>query len=215
MPDALLPTIRSRCQALALGLPAQADAVAWLAQQGVADPEVLLAACGGQPQEAVARGNYEKALPLLAKIISLDPGNPEAKDLLKKVDQKMLVSTDYVRGVESYSKEDYGSAVQYLKLVYDVDPQYRDVGFLYHDAESHYMPLESMSKELTDLYAQGVDYYMGGHYQKAVEVWEKVLEKNPKNFLVRRNLEEARSRLKDKPQDNLASPNQPDSKGHP
>ena len=58
MPDALLPTIRSRCQALALGLPAQADAVAWLAQQGVADPEVLLAACGGQPQEAVARAEH-------------------------------------------------------------------------------------------------------------------------------------------------------------
>jgi tetratricopeptide (TPR) repeat protein len=169
----------------------------------------------GIAKEAIARGNYEKALPLLAKIINLDPGNPEAKELLKTVDQKMLVSTDYMRGVESYSKEDYGSAIQYLKLVYEMDPQYRDVKFLYHDAESHYMPLESMSKELTDLYAKGVDYYMGGHYQKAVDVWEKVLEKSPNNFLVRRNLEEARSRLKDEPQDNLASPNQPDSKDHP
>jgi DNA polymerase III subunit delta' len=52
-PDALLPTVRSRCQALVLGLPPPALAVQWLAQQGVAQPEVLLAACGGQPLDAL------------------------------------------------------------------------------------------------------------------------------------------------------------------
>lgn len=52
-PDALLPTIRSRCQALPLALPAADVASAWLAQQQVAQPEVLLAAAGGQPLEAL------------------------------------------------------------------------------------------------------------------------------------------------------------------
>lgn len=53
-PDALLPTIRSRCQAIAMAPPPAAEAVAWLAAQGVADAAVLLAATGGQPQEALA-----------------------------------------------------------------------------------------------------------------------------------------------------------------
>lgn len=53
-PDALLPTIRSRCQAVALGLPPHEMAVAWLASHTVAQPEVMLAAAGGQPQEALA-----------------------------------------------------------------------------------------------------------------------------------------------------------------
>jgi DNA polymerase-3 subunit delta' len=52
-PDALLPTIRSRCRSLVLGLPPAAQAGAWLAGQGVADAEVMLAATGGQPQEAL------------------------------------------------------------------------------------------------------------------------------------------------------------------
>jgi len=52
-PDALLPTIRSRCQALTLRLPDEAQAGAWLAQQGVQQPQVLLAASGGQPQDAL------------------------------------------------------------------------------------------------------------------------------------------------------------------
>lgn len=53
-PDALLATIRSRCQAVALVAPAAPLAVDWLAGQGVADAPVLLAAAGGQPQAALA-----------------------------------------------------------------------------------------------------------------------------------------------------------------
>jgi DNA polymerase-3 subunit delta' len=52
-PDALLPTVRSRCQALPLGLPPADQAAAWLAGQGVARSEVLLAAAGGQPLDAL------------------------------------------------------------------------------------------------------------------------------------------------------------------
>ena len=53
-PDALLPTIRSRCQAVTLALPETAVATEWLRTQGVADPALLLAAAGGQPQDALA-----------------------------------------------------------------------------------------------------------------------------------------------------------------
>jgi len=52
--DSLLPTIRSRCQTLPLGLPDTAVATAWLATQAVAEPAVLLQATGGQPEEALA-----------------------------------------------------------------------------------------------------------------------------------------------------------------
>jgi DNA polymerase-3 subunit delta' len=51
-PEALLPTIRSRCQPFPLGLPARDAALQWLAGQGVEAPDVLLDAAGGRPQEA-------------------------------------------------------------------------------------------------------------------------------------------------------------------
>ena len=53
-PEALLPTVRSRCQRLRLSCQRAGQALAWLAAQGVARPEVLLAAAGGQPLEALA-----------------------------------------------------------------------------------------------------------------------------------------------------------------
>ena len=52
-PDALAATIRSRCQDVALTVPPRAVAEAWLAARGVAEPGVLLAGCGGRPQEAL------------------------------------------------------------------------------------------------------------------------------------------------------------------
>lgn len=51
----LLPTVRSRCQALRLAPPPAELAQAWLAGQGAAEPAVLLAAAGGQPLEALER----------------------------------------------------------------------------------------------------------------------------------------------------------------
>jgi DNA polymerase III subunit delta' len=52
-PDALLPTVRSRCQRLAIFTPDAALGCAWLQGQGVAQADVLLAAAGGQPQAAL------------------------------------------------------------------------------------------------------------------------------------------------------------------
>jgi len=53
-PQAILPTVRSRCQRMALAPPPSEEGARWLAAQGVARPEVLLAGCGGRPLDALA-----------------------------------------------------------------------------------------------------------------------------------------------------------------
>jgi DNA polymerase-3 subunit delta' len=51
-PRRLLPTIRSRCTRLDIGLPATDRAVQWLVRQQVQDAETLLALSGGAPLDA-------------------------------------------------------------------------------------------------------------------------------------------------------------------
>ena len=51
-PRRLLPTIRSRCTRLDVGLPAWGQATAWLAEQGVDEASTLLALAGGTPLDA-------------------------------------------------------------------------------------------------------------------------------------------------------------------
>jgi DNA polymerase-3 subunit delta' len=78
-PDALLPTIRSRCQSVTLGLPSVAEATAWLSGQGVADAAVMLAAAGGQPQEALAWSQQGIDAALWARLPALvAQGMPQA-----------------------------------------------------------------------------------------------------------------------------------------
>ena len=51
-PEALLPTVRSRCQVLPVALPTTEQAIRWLSDRGVNRPAVLLAATGGLPLAA-------------------------------------------------------------------------------------------------------------------------------------------------------------------
>lgn len=53
-PGRLLPTISSRCQRHAVGLPRKDEALAWLAAQGMSDAERGLAQAGGAPLIALS-----------------------------------------------------------------------------------------------------------------------------------------------------------------
>ena len=62
-PHRLLPTIRSRCQALPVHRPSPSGAVQWLQQSGIHDAEEWLALAGGSPLLALElAGSGERAL---------------------------------------------------------------------------------------------------------------------------------------------------------
>jgi DNA polymerase III subunit delta' len=80
-PAQLLPTTRSRCVAVPVGIPQRKPALEWLASQGLKDPERWLAYAGGAPLRAVdlaARGK-----PALAPVDDRDALEPLAEALQK------------------------------------------------------------------------------------------------------------------------------------
>ena len=72
--ERLLPTIRSRCQAMPVPLPDRARSEEWLRQAGVADVEHWLALAGGSPLAAVELGSSEERVLLDALIAELSRG---------------------------------------------------------------------------------------------------------------------------------------------
>lgn len=100
-PDALLPTIRSRCQAMQLRLPDAAVSTAWLSAQSVQQPDVLLAAAGGQPQDVLewlAEGIDAKVwLALPRQLARGDAGNMASWPLPRVVDALQKVCHDLMR----------------------------------------------------------------------------------------------------------------------
>ena len=99
-PEALLPTIRSRCQGVPLRLPDVDVAAKWLAAREVAQPTVLLAATGGQPQEALQWAGEgvtaDTWLALPRQLASGDAGSlggwplPRLIDMLQKLCHDLL-----------------------------------------------------------------------------------------------------------------------------
>ncbi len=60
-PGRLLPTVRSRCRKVAVGLPNAALALEWMQQAGVLDPEQVLAEAGGAPLAALGFSEPERS----------------------------------------------------------------------------------------------------------------------------------------------------------
>jgi DNA polymerase-3 subunit delta' len=92
--DEVMPTIRSRCVLLRIEAPAKDSAVAWLAQQGVAAPEAVLASAGGAPLAALEVATGGAMNPeLRAHLIELLVRGPKlvAGDIAKAVPRDMPV----------------------------------------------------------------------------------------------------------------------------
>ncbi len=98
----LLPTIRSRCLTHTMAWPPEAEALAWLEQQGVkpADAPALLRAAGGRPEDALAYANAggdPKIWSLLPKAVARGDsaalanwGPAQAVDALQKLCHDLL-----------------------------------------------------------------------------------------------------------------------------
>jgi DNA polymerase-3 subunit delta' len=87
-PARLLATLRSRCRLLALPLPSQDAAIAWLREQGVEDPGAALATAGGAPLLAQRLAEPEEAQfrrRLLAELAR--PGGADALQFAATIDR--------------------------------------------------------------------------------------------------------------------------------
>lgn len=87
----LLPTIRSRCQQLAMPLPDVATSVAWLRQQDVNDPEECLAAAGYAPLSALllAQGGDAASFEQFVRHVT-DPKRLDPLQLAEALQQNSL-----------------------------------------------------------------------------------------------------------------------------
>jgi DNA polymerase-3 subunit delta' len=74
-PARLLPTIRSRCIAVPVPMPAVEVARNWLAEQGIAEPERWLAFAGGAPLLALEYANTERTEDLATMLDLLSHGD--------------------------------------------------------------------------------------------------------------------------------------------
>jgi DNA polymerase III subunit delta' len=90
----LLPTIRSRCQDVALPLPDAASALGWLKQQPLADPALALAHAGGAPLAAAKFDkDYWRVRDRFVELIAANAFDPlAAAEALRDIAPALIVA---------------------------------------------------------------------------------------------------------------------------
>ncbi len=126
----LLATVRSRCQRVLVPTPEPAVALAWLKSQGVAQPDVSLAAAGGAPMDAIRFADADYQSLRSAFIAAL--GEPDF---------------DYVLTAQNFEKSDLPTLLGWLQTwVNDLVLQKMAGKVQYH--QDHVKPITKLANSI-------------------------------------------------------------------
>ena len=105
-------------------------------------------------------------------------------------------SEGYSKGLGLYSEGRYEEALEAFEEVAAIDANYLKVQEYIQRSQAEIRDVTSYSKEILDLYHNGLKLFVNKQYTEAIAEWEKILEIDPYNKLALRNIQEARNRLR-------------------
>lgn len=151
-------------------------------------------------QQAAASGNLLAEIEAYGKVLSFDPTNTAAKDARDKAVQRLTKSQALDMALDFYRVGRYEEARARFKRVLELDaghPVAVDYINKIDRALAKPPTLEELQqdKDVWPLYLEGLRFMRERQYQKAIEMWEKVLEKYPNNHNTLDNIEQARLRM--------------------
>lgn len=127
-----------------------------------------------------AAGEYQQGIPLARGVLTHDPANKEATELLR--------ASAYEAGRSLMREKRYVDA---LKVFKGLPQEYRDVRQIVQILE------KNLQHQAEDHYKKGVSAYAAGELDKAIEEWGETLRLNPAHPTAGQDLKKA-SRLRDK-----------------
>jgi tetratricopeptide (TPR) repeat protein len=156
-------------------------------------------------------GRYTEAIGEWNNVQLYEPDNTEAAAAIKRLRSRIeSVSQDfesaqrrlrivnlYNESLQLYNRGEYQRAVTNLDEVLRLQPDHEDAKRLRALANRKLTPLTADEKaRIRKLYLSGMQFFAKDEYSSAIAEWQKILEIDPTNESVQRNIEEARQRLR-------------------
>ncbi|NIM18998.1 MAG: hypothetical protein GTO51_01275 [Candidatus Latescibacteria bacterium] len=141
----------------------------------------------------------------------LDAANREAEQAIRRIQRKIETQSQdlevvsrrlrivnlYSDALRKYNQGEYESCVKDLEQILRLQPSHEEAKTLLAMAKRKITPLTTEEEQrIQKLYLKGMQYFSKDQYAEAIAEWEKILEIDPGNESVRRNIEEARERLR-------------------
>jgi tetratricopeptide (TPR) repeat protein len=102
----------------------------------------------------------------------------------------------YATGLQLFSEGEFERALESFNALSQIDPNYLNVQEYINKSRAEMTEVTTYSQDVLNLYYEGMELYLEKRYADAISKWEEILEIDPYNKLARRNIDEARKRLR-------------------
>jgi cytochrome c-type biogenesis protein CcmH/NrfG len=156
-------------------------------------------------------GRLTEAIGEWNNVESLDPGNRQAKAAVERIrkriedqsqnleqaSKKLEIVNLYNDALQAFNQGEYDKAIAGLDKLLALEPGHEEAKNLRAMAIRKITPLTKQEEdEIRKLFLRGMEYFAKDEYAKAIEQWQKILDIDPTNESVKRNIDEAKERLK-------------------
>ncbi len=141
----------------------------------------------------------------------IDPENQEARTASERISRRLnelnrdyraantrlMAIEQFEDALTAFSAGRYGDAVELLNALLEKQPDHEEARKLLRRAQRRMTPLTDEEKnEIRRLYIEGMKNFTKKDFNAAIEIWRRILEIDPDNESVRKNIEEAEQRIR-------------------
>ncbi len=166
--------------------------------KAAADLERKILSLINQADRLGRQGQYYAAIKVLNKARLLNPDEEKVELIDQKAAQydKQLTFEDlYQQGYRYYVQKDYENAMKSFEKALSYEPNNERIKKAFFDAKARANARkEPLTGDAREKYMEGIREFREGNYQKALDIWEVLLEKYPYNKYILDSIDMAREK---------------------
>ena len=141
--------------------------------------------------------NYAEALVAISEARKLRGVNAATVQLLDSLELEANINKDMQRGILLYQIQEYDKAYTVFEGVLSLAPDNVEAQEYLEKCKIETLGREvKMEKDTEQRYLEGVTAFLEGDYNKAIEIWEKILVEQPYNKKILKAIQGAKERKK-------------------
>ncbi len=142
-------------------------------------------------------GNFSEALQTLSEAMVLAPDDPELKDEINTLANRIKIQQYTTQALQLLDQERFEDALKLFEEALKMDPTNQVLrNYVERSRRGLGTSDETMDPESERKYIQGVDLFLGGKYQEALNIWNELEKKYPYNKKLQDAIKNAEERLK-------------------
>jgi tetratricopeptide (TPR) repeat protein/predicted Ser/Thr protein kinase len=170
------------------------EATAMMARaEGLLERRASIPPLREQAKIAMAAGNYEAAMETYEQILKLNPNDTEAKVAVAEIEERIeaagKVKELLVQAAEEFNRGHYRAAQDLYDQIFALDPGNEMARAGMDKVEQRLFDIPELDK----MVEEAEQYYIDGEYQKAIDLWEKILRVQPENEDLKRRIKTTRA----------------------